>query len=471
MDAVLLSPLLLGAALSASSLYVEAAELASIAPSLAVTSQAGGTVSVFSLPGGQLLERELAKGKVSAVAAGQPGAAWIDQQAASARLQVRLNSGIKVEAVMPPDLRQARLAWLGERVALLGDQGGELYDPRSRQFVDHRLAMPPEAAGLFEQSYVQSSSGGLVAFIRPYSLFEVQGGKRTLSAVTMFAVGGGVWRELGSAATTAPRYSAITGVQLDGQGRYTRAQFKISAPRIALDEVGFMALEDEKVLRVPFARGAWMPERKPLAGPAPSWSEQIAAHGSRLWRLSQGRLISQSLDDGGLYAYLPLSGAGAPQRLLSDGVSLWVMTDSGTVRASSPPWMAPEDAAFIKVSLQEEPLSKSQQQLLAELETWMGSKYVFGGNTRAGVDCSGLVAQSFMALGYNLPRQSALLRDSKLGLLVTDRLEAGDVIWTPGHVAIYAGRGEVIEAVKRGVRRNPVWRFKPPIVVRRFLKD
>ncbi|GGN39800.1 C40 family peptidase [Deinococcus daejeonensis] len=82
----------------------------------------------------------------------------------------------------------------------------------------------------------------------------------------------------------------------------------------------------------------------------------------------------------------------------------------------------------------------------------LNTPYVFGGVTRAGTDCSGLVLQVFTPLGVTLPRTSA--EQARAGLAVPgDALEAGDLVFfdTEGagrvsHVGIYLGEDQFISA-------------------------
>lgn len=86
----------------------------------------------------------------------------------------------------------------------------------------------------------------------------------------------------------------------------------------------------------------------------------------------------------------------------------------------------------------------------------LGIKYVYGGNTLAGVDCSGLAQLMFEKFGIALPRTSQQQATAGVAVAPT-ALQPGDLIFynEPGegpnsHEAIYAGNGQTIEAAHTG---------------------
>lgn len=74
----------------------------------------------------------------------------------------------------------------------------------------------------------------------------------------------------------------------------------------------------------------------------------------------------------------------------------------------------------------------------------LGTPYVWGGSAPGGFDCSGLTSWAYKQAGVDIPRTA---ENQAVGRQVSyEELQPGDlVVWT-GHVAMYAGDGQMIEA-------------------------
>jgi cell wall-associated NlpC family hydrolase len=96
---------------------------------------------------------------------------------------------------------------------------------------------------------------------------------------------------------------------------------------------------------------------------------------------------------------------------------------------------------------------------------YLGVPYLWGGSTPAGMDCSGFTSYVFAQVGIDLPRTSSEQRYA--GTEVPwSQAQPGDLLWSPGHIAIYAGDGMQIEAPVPGksVRYTQVWQSNPVVL-------
>ena len=103
----------------------------------------------------------------------------------------------------------------------------------------------------------------------------------------------------------------------------------------------------------------------------------------------------------------------------------------------------------------------SNNPAVSQALSWLGTRYVYGGTTRRGIDCSSLVQHSFAAIGKRLPRTAA--EQSKIGQAVPTPLENPGRYLQPGdrlyfsasgtrvdHTGLYMGDGKFVHASGRG---------------------
>ena len=103
--------------------------------------------------------------------------------------------------------------------------------------------------------------------------------------------------------------------------------------------------------------------------------------------------------------------------------------------------------------------SKAEQKVIDAACAWIGVPYKYGGNTRSGVDCSGLVCMAFeTGAGIKLPRSSHE-QAQWCKTIARNKAKPGDLMFFSNqkggrinHVAIYLGDGRVVHSTSsRGV--------------------
>lgn len=110
----------------------------------------------------------------------------------------------------------------------------------------------------------------------------------------------------------------------------------------------------------------------------------------------------------------------------------------------------------------------SASSLVSAARKYIGVPYRWGGLSRSGLDCSGLVKLAFRDIGVpDCPRTSTTILTWRKLRKVSGPPVAGDILWWPGHVAIASGPNNMIEAPSAGkkVQERNIWRT-PQVILR-----
>lgn len=101
--------------------------------------------------------------------------------------------------------------------------------------------------------------------------------------------------------------------------------------------------------------------------------------------------------------------------------------------------------------------------IVKKAKSLAGTPYRTGGKSpKKGFDCSGFTSYVYKKAGINIPGQSSAQKAAGKRI-PRSKAEPGDLIWTPGHVAIYLGGNKQIDAPKPGKRIHvrSIWQSNP----------
>lgn len=157
----------------------------------------------------------------------------------------------------------------------------------------------------------------------------------------------------------------------------------------------------------------WLPEG--VLEQAPPVTHWVASTGTHLY--AQPKASSQNL------SALPM---GARVAVL-DYVGAYAQTTQGFV-----------PAAHLL------PLGTYLSDPVSVAEMFLHSPYLWGGNSRAGLDCSGLAQIAHLACGMDLPADSDLQETA--GRVVQGDFQRGDLLFWKGHVALAVDSQRLIHA-------------------------
>lgn len=106
------------------------------------------------------------------------------------------------------------------------------------------------------------------------------------------------------------------------------------------------------------------------------------------------------------------------------------------------------------------PSTSLEHRMQAEIDSWMGTPYVYGGVSKHGVDCSGFTQAVYRSVGIEIPRRASR-QAAAADHVNRDNLDYGDLVFfnTSGsgisHCGIYLGNGEFVHSSSsRGVVRD-----------------
>lgn len=95
-----------------------------------------------------------------------------------------------------------------------------------------------------------------------------------------------------------------------------------------------------------------------------------------------------------------------------------------------------------------------REQVVQAAFRYLGAPYRWGGKTSLGIDCSGLCSMAYMLNGAYIYRDAKILEGFPLKEVTREQLKRGDLIFFPGHVAMYIGDDQYIHSSLGGNEVN-----------------
>jgi len=92
------------------------------------------------------------------------------------------------------------------------------------------------------------------------------------------------------------------------------------------------------------------------------------------------------------------------------------------------------------------PIHFKEKKFINVTKKFLGTKYLWGGNTKKGIDCSALVQESLKTMNIYCPRDS---RDQRIFFkkdINIKNIRSGDLLFWKGHVAIALNKKKLIHA-------------------------
>lgn len=153
------------------------------------------------------------------------------------------------------------------------------------------------------------------------------------------------------------------------------------------------------------------------------------------------------------------------------GHNLWASSKYLTTTAKPTPTPTPRPRPTPSHSVSP---SSARAAIVNYAKAQVGKAYIWGGEGPIGFDCSGLVLKAYQQAGIYLPHYSGsqIARGHRISL---DEIQPGDLFAKPGggHVAIYVGNGQIVEAAnpRAGVHLTSIYSSLYPLRINSNILD
>lgn len=107
---------------------------------------------------------------------------------------------------------------------------------------------------------------------------------------------------------------------------------------------------------------------------------------------------------------------------------------------------ADKESYFLSRKLPAVPEAALRNTIADMARMYLGTQYRWGGKTPAGIDCSGLAFMAYLFSGVLIYRNSQNNPRYPVKQIPKEQIRKGDLMYFPGHVAVYLGNGEYVHA-------------------------
>ena len=146
------------------------------------------------------------------------------------------------------------------------------------------------------------------------------------------------------------------------------------------------------------------------------------------------RPVADTLPRGALVAVAGASGDGWQKISLPDGREGYTKCSLLTEYYETPPdW----------------PEKRLRERAVETARSYLGVQYRWGGKSPLGVDCSGLTFMAWFFCGVSLYRDARLVEGFPARPIPFEERRPGDLLYFPGHIALYLGEDRYIHSTAR----------------------
>lgn len=92
------------------------------------------------------------------------------------------------------------------------------------------------------------------------------------------------------------------------------------------------------------------------------------------------------------------------------------------------------------------PEQQFRDNVVQTAQSYLGSPYRWGGKTPVGIDCSGLCSMAYMLNGVLIYRDAKIVDGFPIKEISFEQIQKGDLLYFPGHIALYMGNGLYIHS-------------------------